>query len=49
MMDEHRSLSLADQVFERLENDILSGKYPIGTVLTISAAGSEGSDSCVIT
>ena len=34
MMEEHRSISLADQVFERLENDILSGKYPIGTVLT---------------
>lgn len=33
-MEEHRSISLADQVFERLENDILSGKYPIGTVLT---------------
>ena len=33
-MEEHRSLSLADQVFERLENEILSGKYPIGSVLT---------------
>lgn len=34
MIQEHRSLSLAEQVFERLENEILSGKYPIGEVLT---------------
>ena len=31
---EHKNLSLADQVFERLEGDILSGKYPRGQVLT---------------
>lgn len=31
---EHRSVSLADQVFERLENDILSGKYNKGEILT---------------
>lgn len=33
-MTEHRSISLADCVFERLENDILSGKYAYGEVLT---------------
>ena len=31
---EHKNLSLADQVFERLEGDILSGKYARGMVLT---------------
>ncbi|MBE6656104.1 MAG: GntR family transcriptional regulator [Ruminococcaceae bacterium] len=31
---EHKNLSLADQVFERLEGEILSGKYPRGAVLT---------------
>ena len=30
----HRSISLADQIFEQLENDILSGKYKKGEVLT---------------
>lgn len=30
----HRPTSLADQIFERLENDILSGVYPKGAVLT---------------
>lgn len=34
MISEHRSVSLAEQVFLRLENEILSGKYPIGAVLT---------------
>ncbi len=29
-----KSISLADRVFEQLENDILSGKYPRGTFLT---------------
>lgn len=33
-MAEHKSVSLADCVFERLENDILSGKYAYGEVLT---------------
>ena len=33
-MLEHRTISLAEQVFERLENDILSGKYAPGEVLT---------------
>lgn len=33
-MTEHKSVSLADCVFERLENDILSGKYAYGEVLT---------------
>ena len=31
---EHKSVSLADQVFARLEGDILSGKYARGEVLT---------------
>ena len=33
MMD-HRNLSLAEQVFERLENEILSGVYQRGELLT---------------
>ena len=33
-MIEHKTVSLADQVFERLETDILSGKYHPGDVLT---------------
>ena len=33
-MKEHKSISLADCVFERLEKDILSGKYAYGEVLT---------------
>lgn len=31
---EHRPVSLADQVFERLENEILSGAYARGEILT---------------
>ena len=31
---EHKTISLAEQVFERLERDILSGTYPRGEVLT---------------
>ena len=30
----HKPVSLADQVFERLETDILSGVYPVGSTLT---------------
>ena len=30
----HKPISLADQIFERLESDILTGVYPIGSVLT---------------
>ena len=33
-MMEHKTYSLADQVFERLEQEILCGKYPRGEVLT---------------
>ena len=33
-MIEHKNISLAEQVFERLETDILSGKYQQGEVLT---------------
>lgn len=35
-MIEHKSISLADQVFEHLETDILSGKYQRGESLTES-------------
>ncbi len=35
-MIEHKTVSLADQVFEHLENDILSGKYQRGEILTES-------------
>jgi DNA-binding GntR family transcriptional regulator len=31
---EHRTISLAEQVFDRLETDILSGKYQPGELLT---------------
>lgn len=33
-MREHRSISIADQIFEQLERDILSGRYPKGEVLS---------------
>ena len=33
-MLEHRTVSLAEQVFDRLENEILSGKFPRGQLLT---------------
>ena len=33
-MIEHKTVSLADQVFEHLETDILTGKYQRGEVLT---------------
>ncbi len=33
-MREHKSISIADQIFEQLERDILSGKYPRGELLT---------------
>jgi len=32
-MREHRSISIADQIFEQLEKDILSGKYKRGDIL----------------
>ena len=34
MEHKHRSISLADQIFEKLEQDILSGKYNRGEILT---------------
>ena len=40
-MIEHKTDSLADQVFEQLENDILSGKYPRGEILTESRLSAE--------
>ena len=33
-MKEHKSISIADQVFMQLEKDILTGKYPRGEVLS---------------
>lgn len=33
-MREHKNISIADQIFEQLERDILSGKYPRSTVLS---------------
>lgn len=33
-MERHRSISIADQVFEKLENDILIGKYAKDEILT---------------
>ena len=38
-MIEHKTVSLADQVFEHLETDILSGKYQKGEILTEEYAG----------
>ena len=33
-MREHRTISIADQIFEQLERDILTGKYQRGEVLS---------------
>ena len=33
-MEQHKTISLADQVFERLEGEILGGKYQPGELLT---------------
>ena len=41
MMIEHKTISLADQVFDHLENDILSGKYQRGEILTESKLSAE--------
>lgn len=40
-MIEHKTISLADQVFDHLENDILSGKYQRGKILTESKLSAE--------
>ncbi len=40
-MIEHKTVSLADQVFEQLERDILTGKYPRGEVLTENRLSAE--------
>ena len=40
-MIEHKTISLADQVFEHLERDILSGKYSRGEILTESRLSTE--------
>ena len=34
MREHHKSISIADQIFEQLERDILTGKYPRGEILT---------------
>ena len=34
IMKEHRNISIADQIFEQLERDILSGKYQRGELLS---------------
>lgn len=34
MLNQFKSTSLADQVFDRLENDIIQGTYPKGEILT---------------
>ena len=34
MLKQFKSTSLADQVFDRLENDIIQGIYPKGEILT---------------
>lgn len=41
MMKEHKSISIADQVFAQLEKDILTGKYPKGEVLSELRLSSE--------
>lgn len=33
-MRDHRTISIADQIFEQLEKEILSGKYPRGMILS---------------
>ena len=33
-MREFKTVSLADQVYDRLENDIIQGVYPKGEILT---------------
>ena len=38
---EHKNVSLADQVFEHLENDILSGNYAKGEILTETRLSAE--------
>lgn len=40
-MIDHKTVSLADQVFEHLETDILSGKYRRGEVLTETKLSAE--------
>ena len=40
-MIEHKTISLADQVFEHLESDILSGKYQRGEILNESKLSAE--------
>ena len=34
VINQFKTTSLADQVFERLENDIIQGVYPKGVILT---------------
>lgn len=41
MMKDHKPISIADQVFEQLERDILTGKYPKGEILSELRLSSE--------
>lgn len=41
MIREHKNISIADQIFEKLEHDILIGKYARGEVLTEMALTAE--------
>lgn len=40
-MSEHKSISIADQIFEQLERDILTGKYQRGELLSETRLASE--------
>ena len=40
-MMQHKTVSLADQVFEHIEADILSGKYARGEIITESRMSAE--------
>ena len=41
MIRDHKTVSIADQIFEQLEHDILIGKYSRGEVLTEAALSAE--------
>ena len=34
MIREHKTISIAEQIYENLEKEILSGKYERGTILS---------------
>ena len=41
MMTEHKTVSIADQIFEQLERDILAGEYERGEILTEAKLSAE--------